>query len=385
MRETGTPNQLQEQLEKKPEIMPNPTISIKPERGALLFSLLLKAENPQWGETKTPLAQETTDYFQKNPINESVLTVIKKLQQLDIDEETLYNLALTYQKPERAKRVFSMAQEYKPHIKNLEQHYDSFISVLEQIDQIFSNSPLAEKFAQAEQQDIEERLKRLPELTRIISGLIDFFKPDINTTNVKDLIFLPTNPLYPQNAGRNFSAFEGEQIIISHVENTMNQEHEFLHGIINPIVKKIFSILTEQQKQAISNLASGSLKQLYKETNPFSILCEELIKTYNEVFEIGGQPQTYEDFLATISSVSEEYFQSSLKNPYFKSKCQELGITTKQEFLDKSQQYYQRFQNNPLRKIIFELYQEYDQQNNPETNNFERFILKNLPERLKQI
>jgi len=222
----------------------------------------------------------------------------------------------------------------------------------------------------------------MPELKKIIADLIDFFKPNIQTTNVEELIFLPTNPLYAKNAGRNFSAFTGEQIIISHVENTMNQEHEFLHGIINPIVKKLFSILNEQQKQKISDLASGSLKQLYKEHNHFSILCEELIKTYNEVVERGIKPQTYEDFLATITSVDETYFQSALKNPYFKSKCEELGIKTKQDFLDKSREYYQRFQNNPLREIIFELYQEYSRRQNQETENFESFLLKNLPEKI---
>jgi len=142
------------------EVMPVPNISVRSEKGALLFSLLLKAENPQWGETQTPLAQETADYFQKNPIPQNLSEAIRKLHQLDIDEETLYNLALTYQKPERAKKVFEMAKEYKPHIKNLEQYYNSFITILEEIDRLFSNSPLAEKFSQAEQQDVKERKKK---------------------------------------------------------------------------------------------------------------------------------------------------------------------------------------------------------------------------------
>lgn len=52
----------------RPEVLKTPEIVIQEEKGAQLFSLLLKAENPKWGETETPLAKETVEYFKNNPI-----------------------------------------------------------------------------------------------------------------------------------------------------------------------------------------------------------------------------------------------------------------------------------------------------------------------------
>ena len=77
------------------EVMRTPEIVIQEERGAQLFSLLLKAENPEWGETETPLAKETVDYFRDNPLNLEIIKTIKDFHARGVDEETLYNLALT--------------------------------------------------------------------------------------------------------------------------------------------------------------------------------------------------------------------------------------------------------------------------------------------------
>jgi len=66
-----------EQREAPFEVMKTPGIVIQEEKGAQLFSLLLKAENPEWGETETPLAKETTDYFRDNPLNPEIIKTIK--------------------------------------------------------------------------------------------------------------------------------------------------------------------------------------------------------------------------------------------------------------------------------------------------------------------
>ena|GEM_PF-590901 len=371
-----------EKQERSFEVMKIPEIVVQEERGTQLLSLLLKAENPEWGETETPLAQETTEYFRDNPIDSEILKTIKEFYEEGVDEETLYNLALTYQHPERAEKVLEMMAEYKPHVKNPQEVYQKVLTLLENFDKTFSASPLAEKFATEIKRDKNERLQRIEETRKRIGSLIDFFKPDSKTTDVKKLSFVPTDPLYKKNSGRAFSAFPGEQIIISHIDNIDNQDHEFLHGIVNPIVKKISQQLTDEQKEKISQLASEKLKQDYGDGH-FSLLCEEFIRTYNDVLKKGEKLQTYEDFARKISGINEDQFQKFLaESRNFNARCSELGIATIEDFKNKSQEYFERFEKNPLRDLIFELYQEYSDRPNKETENFEQFVLKNFPDRI---
>jgi len=364
------------------EVMKTPEIVVQEERGAQLFSLLLKAENPGWGETETPLAKETTEYFKDNPIDPEILETIKGFYEEGVDEETLYNIALTYQHPERAEKVLEMAAKYKPHVKNPQEAYQKVLALLENFDKTFSASPLAEKFAAEIERDRNERLQRMEETRKRIESLIDFFKPDSKTTDVKKLSFVPTDPLYKKNSGRNFSAFPGEQIIISHIDNVDNQDHEFSHGIINPIVEKLSQQLTDEQKEKISQLASVKLKQDYGDGH-FSLLCEEFIRTYNDILKRGEKPQTYENFAQKISGITEDQFQKFLaESKNFSARCAEFGIATIEDFKNKSQEYFERFEKNPLRDLIFELYQEYSDRPNKETENFEQFVLAKFSARI---
>lgn len=366
------------------EVMKIPKIVVKEERGAQLFSLLLKAENPEWGETKTSLDRETTEYFRDNPIDPEILKTIRDFYKEGIDEETLYNLALTYQHPSRAEKILEMVGKYKPHVKNPQEVYQKVLTLLERFDQTFSASLLTEKFTAEIERDRNKRLERTEENRKRIEVLIDFFRPDSKTTNVKKLSFVPTDPLYKKNSGRNFSAFPGEQIIISHIDNIDNQDHEFSHGIINPIVKKLSQQLTDEQKEKISQLASVKLKQDYGDGH-FSLLCEEFIRTYNDVLKRGEKPQTYEDFVRKISAITENQFQKFLADSQnFRARCEQLEIKTIEDFKNKSQEYFEKFEKNQLRDLIFELYQEYSNRPNPnkEAENFEQFVLAKFSARI---
>ena len=364
------------------EVMKTPEIVVQEERGAQLFSLLLKAENPEWGETKTLLAIETAKYFRENPIDQEILQTIKDFYKKGADEETLYNIALTYQRPERAEKVLEMAAKYKPHVKNPQDAYQKVLTLLERFDQAFSTSPLAEKFTAEIERDRNERLQRMEETRKRIEILIDFFKPDSKTTNVKKLSFVPTDPLYKKNSGRCFSAFPGEQIIISHIENTLNQDHEFSHGIINPIVEKLSQQLSDEQKEKISQLASEKLKQDYGDDH-FSLLCEEFIRTYIEYISEEKRPQAYEEFTQKISKITEDQFQDFLADSEsLKARCEQLDIKTINDFKNKSQEYFERFEVNQLRDLIFEIYQEYLNRPDKETENFEKFVLAKFPTKI---
>ncbi|HQG58764.1 MAG TPA: hypothetical protein PLM44_02965, partial [bacterium] len=354
------------------EVMKTPEIVVQEEKGAQLFSLLLKAENSNWGETETPLSKETVKYFRDNPISPEILKTIKNFHEGGIDEETLYNFALTYQHPERVEKVLEMVEKYKPNVKNPQEVYQKVLTLLEHFDQTFSTSPLAEKFSAEIERDRNERLQRIEETKKRIEKLIDFFKPDSKTTNVKKISFVPTDPLYKKNSGRAFSVFPGEQIIISHIDNVDNQDHEFCHAIINPIVEKLSQQLTDEQKEKISQLASEKLKQDYGDDH-FSLLCEEFIRTYNDVFKRGEKPQTYEDFVQKISSITEDQFQKFLADSQnLRARCEQLEIKTIEDLKNKSQEYFEKFEKNQLRESIFKLYQEYCSRPNKEVENFEK-------------
>lgn len=364
------------------EVMKTPEIVVQEEKGAQLFSLLLKAENSNWGETETPLSKETVKYFRDNPIGPEILKTIKNFHEGGIDEETLYNFALTYQHPERVEKVLEMVEKYKPNVKNPQEVYQKVLTLLEHFDQTFSTSPLAEKFSAEIERDRNERLQRIEETKKRIEKLIDFFKPDSKTTNVKKINFVPTDPLYKKNSGRAFSVFPGEQIIISHIDNVDNQDHEFCHAIINPIVEKLSQQLTDEQKEKISQLASEKLKQDYGDDH-FSLLCEEFIRTYNDVFKRGEKPQTYEDFVQKISSITEDQFQKFLADSQnLRARCEQLEIKTIEDFKNKSREYFEKFEKNQLRELIFKLYQEYCSRPNKEVENFEKFVLEKFPTRI---
>jgi len=362
------------------EIMKTPEIVTQIERGAQLFSVLLKAENPKWGETETPIAKEATEYFKENPLASVVHKGIHELHGEGVDEESLYNLALAYDHPERLEAVFKMAAKHKPHIKNPQEVQRKFFDILKTFDESFSSSALAEKIHTEVEQDKKKRLENLEETEIMVKELIDFFKPDSATTHTKKVNFVPTDPLYRKNSGRNFR-FGNEQVIISYIENTENQEHEFLHGVINPIVDKLSEKLTEEEKEKISKLTSEKLRRDYGKEH-YSLLCEELIRTYN-IFKKGEEPATYEKFVEKISQITDSEFQKEIgSRKELKQKLSEMNIQNFEDLKNKSREYYDKYEKSELTDIIYRLYQEYSDRPDKETENFEQFILEKFPDKI---
>lgn len=362
------------------EMFEIPEIVIQREQGAHLFSLILKAHNPDWGGKDSALAKETNKHFEENPLHPEIpafLEKIKALQGGGVDEEVLYILALTYKHAERTEQAFEVIAKYKPYIEDSQELQQGVFRVLQLIEESPDLSLLEQQFVQEAEKDMAKRQNNLPETEQRIQGLIDFFKPDPTTTNIQKIILTPTDPLYKKDSGRGF-VFGNEQVLMSHIENPNNLEHEFLHAVINPIIDKLLEKLTDQQKERILQIASNKLKQDYGESS-YSILCEELIRTFNDVFKKRERPQTYEDFLERISEIDEEQFQASLlQSESLKARCEELAILTIEDFKEKSQEYFEQFEKNQLRDLIFELYQEYSQSD----NNFESFILEQLPNKI---
>ena len=366
------------------EVLKTPEISIREEREIQLLSFIIKAKNPEWGNDDTPLSVDVKKYFSENPLDSEVsgfLDEIRALQEGGVDEEVLCILAFTYGHPERNAGAFEVLMKHKSYIENPQELQQKLFHILEVFGQSFSSSPLAEKLSVEIEKDKKARGEILNETKVRIEKLIAFFRPDSKTTEIRKISLMPTDPLDRINTGSAF-VFGEELVLKTHIDNPDNLEHEFSHSMINPIVEKLSQQLTDEQKEKISKLASEKLKQDYGE-GYFSLLCEEFIRTYNDVFKKGEKPQTYEAFVQKISGISEEQFQKFLaQSKSLKAGCEELGITTVEDFKNKSQEYFERFEKNQLRDLIFEIYQEYSSRPDKETENFERFVLAKFSARI---
>ena len=366
------------------EVLKTPEISIREEREAQLLSFILKVKNPEWGNDDTPLAVDVKNHFSENPLSSEVsgfLDEIRALQKGGVDEEVLYTLAFTYGHPERNEGAFEMITKHKSYIENPQELQQKLFHVLEVFDQLFSSLPLAEKLRLEIEKDKKARGEILDETKARIEKLIAFFKPDSKTTEIRKISLMPTDPLDRINTGSAFVL--GEELVLkTHIKNPDNLEHEFSHSMINPIVEKLSLQLTDEQKEKISQLASIKLKQDYGE-GFYSLLCEEFIRTYNDVFKKGEKLQTYESFLQKISGITENQFQKFLmESKNFEGRCEQLGIKTIENFKNKSQEYFERFEKNQLRDLIFEIYQEYSNRPDKETENFEQFVLTKFSARI---
>jgi hypothetical protein len=367
------------QFESSPSGMKLPEINVRKEEGATLLSILLRGYNSNWGSHEHELSNEVDKFFEQNPLDEKsikFLEEIKALKEGGTDEEALYNIALTYEHPEREVELFDFIKKNKDYIEDPIKLREDLIGTLQRIERVLPDQ-FKIRLSKATADDIEKRNKTIQEIQERIKNLIDFFNPSPQTTRVNKITLLPTDFLYRKESG---SAFQfGDEIILrSHIDNPSNLEHEFLHSVINPIVDKLSEKLSEKQKQKISKLGSHRLRieENYGE-GFYSLLCEEFIRTYNDVVQKGEKPMTHEDLSQKINEIDENKFAGLLRNKILKSRCEQLGIKNLQDLRDKSQDYFDRFERNELRDLVFNFYQGYIQEKERDDKiNFEDFVLK---------
>lgn len=373
-------------LENNVETLKLPGIRVQEEKGATLLSVLLRGYKPDWGSQEHELSRDVDEFFEQNPLDEKSIQFLERKKALDnngVDEEVLYNIAMTHDRPERIESLFEFISKYKDYIDSPQELRESVTEILSTLDYSLPEE-LKTKFQKETRADINLREKNINETRNRIKNLIDFFKPKADTTTVRNITIMPTDFLFKKESGSAYQ-FNNELILRSNIDNPHNLEHEFLHSVINPIVDKLSEKLTEEQKQKISRFASNRLKD---EENYgqgyYSLLCEEFIRTYNDVFQQNERPLTYEDFVQKIENVSEEQFNTQLeKRVSFKNRCAQLQITTLDDFKNKSQKYFDAFEKNDLRNIIFEFYQDYVKEKEDNENiGFEKFVLKEFNNRI---
>lgn len=156
-----------------------------------------------------------------------------------------------------------------------------------------------------------------------------------------------------------------------------------MHSIINPIIDKLATQLSVEQQEKISQLGSYRLKfaERYGD-NCYSLLCEEFIRTYHECIQKNEKPRNQDDFVAMANGLNEEKFHLILEeDENIRKNCSALGISSLSDLKERAIDYYNRFEKNELREIIFSFYQEYLQSDNQV--NFEDFVLNNFSQRIK--
>ncbi len=367
--------------EKRVETMNVPEIVVQPEKGTHLLSIILKGHNPEWGNCDSELAKLTEQHFSEHPLNTDIKNTIEKLTKEGVDEESLYNLSLTYQNPERAGYVFDMLEKHKG-IRRMgaEESQRKLVGVLEILDKDPSLDGLKKKFTKETQKDIATRQEQLGGSRQKIEKLIDFFRPKLKTTEIERVNLLPTDFLYHKRSGKSFSLGK-ELILMSSPEDSIEgQAHEFLHGVINPIVDKLEKNLSEDHKRKIIELTSGKIKQHYGEENYYSHLCEGFIRTHLNVFEKGEKPQTYKNFRELISQkiTNDSQFQEIFtKDKELKQRCDALGISNLKELIQKSKDYFETYEEDKLGNIINDFLGDYKREcsDKPEIT-FEDFVLQ---------
>lgn len=188
------------------------------------------------------------------------------------NEEAMEWISLTYTHPEYKDEILNKIKKHKPFIKNSEELYEKTINSLKEYEK---NSPLLDL-----DEEIKKREKMLPRYKEQVIKSIGYFRPNIKTSNIKQVGIIPCDKLLPRvNTGRSIDI--GNIIfIMSHTENPDNFDHEFLHGLINPITEKFTEYFeSDEQKDKILKFTNGGIEGYGG--YPVSILNEEIIQTYN--------------------------------------------------------------------------------------------------------
>lgn len=336
-----------------------PEIVVQREKGMELLSQLLHIKE-----------------IKDDQVEKEVLDFLAEIEKNEVDEETLSLLALTYKHEERSEFAFETIKRHKAHVSSPQELQKKLFEIFNKLNELH----LEQNVQRATEADHSMQVENL----RLkFKKLISFFRPKTETTVVRRVLIIPTKSSDKKDSGASYH-FGKELVMQSHVESPENAEHEFLHCIINPIVDKLSLILSESQQDRVSAIASEKLKQDYGE-GYYSLLCEELIRTYNDYFKHGEKLMSFEEFDEKLSQITEQKFLEMIKQSQgFRRKCEALGIESIEELRSRSVEYFERFEKDELREMIFSCYQEYSEQRELDAITFEDYILVKLPQLLSK-
>jgi hypothetical protein len=271
----------------------------------------------------------------------------------DGDEEAAFWAGLAFGYPEREQEIIEQFKKYKPHITDSE----NLLHV--------TNQFLEESFVYG----VEEIGGTVADPESRVQKLFSYFKPREIPARI---VVVPSDNLTAPTSGRSWQ-LGGDGYVVSHSTNPDNFDHETLHLIINPMVEKFETILSEGQKKSILKMGAEKLQEKYGD-DWMPMLCEELINTHKECVERNEPPETFESFFAKIQTLTDEDIRAVLLAEGRGDQLRELGIGTRQELFDKAREFYERYIQNRLRDSLYRIYQDYRSSD----EDFEEALRRNI-------
>ncbi len=283
------------------------------------------------------------------------------------DEEAIFNLALLLGHPEWKEQIFSLIKREKPHVKNAGEIFERIQNSYAGWQKAGTHEPPLSK--------ISWWAEHLPQLREKIAETISFFGPDPKTIP-SQIEIMPGDTILAQNHGGMSFYVSSTGIIVARTGNFENSRHEFLHAIINPLTEKLRGKISEEK---ILELAGIKLKSLYGNSG-YSILNEELIRTYNDFFADHKKLPTFEDMERATASMDETQFSKILsQEPDTKKRLTDMNVKTLREFKTRLKEYFNLYEKDLLRERIYNLYQGFGREKNANPRiSFEDFLNKNV-------
>lgn len=267
------------------------------------------------------------------------------------DEESLFMLALVHEHPERSEEIIGQLKRYKPHINNPEK-------LLERVMEI-----LHKKVGEDEECGDDGSNKWGDSgaiVAEHLSSMINFFNPDLKESKINQVTIVPSDDLLASHSGGSFRVAD-EIIIISRSDDLDNFDHEFLHGIINPLVEKEIDRMTDEERRQLVELSSSRLrsKDQYGE-HPGSLLQETIIRTYVHYIQKNLPMPDMGHFRDRISSLDETEFNKILEEyPALAKQLESMKVDSLEDFKNRCEEFYYKFAQDILRERVYIMLKNY--------------------------
>lgn len=329
----------------------------------VVFSIISKHTDNNWGNEQS---KEFADDIRGRDIHldKGLHDAYRRIKELAKgNEETLQWLAFVAEKDAQAQ--LHIVEHMIAHKGFTKETAVALLSEFKDFYQRAKQSIDLSGFKEFVDADIANRIQKFPRLREKIGEAIDFFKP--KKSSFKKIVYLPTNPLAEKLSGYGIEV--GEDFYISAESgNEINEIHEFLHSIINPIIEHI--TLTGDEETRVLTLCPDKLKD-YK--YPISILIEEIIRTYRTGFRPENEP-SLENFKKKLLATKKE----DLENVIAQEKRQGVAMAQNAAELIGSDEmiarYYEKYAQDRLAERIWKFFEEYQKSG---AESFEQFFMHN--------
>lgn len=351
-----------------------PSIRLKEEPGTLLLSILFKSLNPRWGNTDSHLSRMVLDYFKFIVLRPEYTSTIQDFYQHNLSEETLYQLALTYNHHERNDFILKdLSCKTGLPIPILQQHQYSLLKALASFKATVDSSPLRQLFTTFQTKDTHERLASMDQLKGELTQAYQFFNP---TLSQSEFIFTPSDPLFSEYIGHNLNLSARQIIFLTHNSQVKTQLYQVLRAILQPILQPLVAQLSLEQQQRLHHLASGKMRQLYG-PNSLDLLTAEIISLYYNHIRTEQPIEDFTAFQARVNKISDKDFLRSLEtNSHLRLRCDYLQIHNLVDFKARLRQYHEMFYRDELAARLLQLLQTYNVQKDNIT--FQQFMANNF-------